>query len=908
MRWMIMITIIILASSTVLGEQRQYIDDEKVYLSAPHTIRHGGHYVFGFMTKNWSGDANIGLLINTDAIRVSEPSLITYSTGDVEHNLTCEGTNTTYGYELNPHYAWCYFNDELLWNQSFDRGNIETKTIYWNETETITTITNINNDYFNTRDIDLLGYNKIYYHSGVRLNAGEMRRIRLKFDIPINTQAKYDLIAYPSAYGTDVRRAHEDGVLYRLDPYINATNNTIAYYSFDEGSGTTINDSTDNAFHGSCSAAMWTDTPTAVAFNSGINFTKTEYCNLSMTDQRLNSTSFWMTPQIDIDAATDRELVFISMGNSKYISLGSETSAVVGEVFLIRANNNARWYWKNEFTAKQKYFIVIQKEGDGFDLYVDTVKQTRYLSGTPDYLQIDDMRIGYGTDHGTNLVLDEVAFYNRSLSSGDMETIYNNGTGLQYPFDNVSADSTAPVISDVTNTTTNETAQINWSTDENANSSVTYSQSGNRVGTVSYIPTDKTSHTINLTGLDDGTTYVYNITSCDATDNCNTTGEYSFTTIDSTAPTTPTGITCNGGSCNQTFTDATINIECNGSNDTQNDTITYEVMYSNYTVVTQTIDDNNTGIISFATIYYSGFGTDDSKLYIDVNISDVPASSTITDAKLYLYVTEVGDGWDDDVNIYRVTSHWDETSSAGEIENTTKNTFSTQTGVLTTTGYGYINVTDIVKAAYDDGNKNVSIMIEDPDYNVSDANSAQYSATVNNTHKIGEHNFGEGCNNCYIVITSDDNTITGARPYLTITSRKNGTTTTIGNHTEGTPYAWDVTSLSGTTINQLMCRAKDINGSDMWSTNYTQQSNMTLDYTPIGGGTNCTCSGLNNNKLYNLSDNCVINNNCDMGTGNITWTGTGGWTLNATLTCKETQGIPAGETLTITSNGVWNIG
>ena len=94
------------------------------------------------------------------------------------------------------------------------------------------------------------------------------------------------------------------------------------------------------------------------------------------------------------------------------------------------------------------------------------------------------------------------------------------------------ADTTAPVISSVSASTGKTYAVISWTTDEAGNSSV----SGNFTGGSS--STMETSHSINITGLAQGTAYGYNVTSCDASGNCATSTTYNFTTStpDTVAP------------------------------------------------------------------------------------------------------------------------------------------------------------------------------------------------------------------------------------------------------------------------------------------------------------------------------------------------------------------------------------
>jgi len=89
------------------------------------------------------------------------------------------------------------------------------------------------------------------------------------------------------------------------------------------------------------------------------------------------------------------------------------------------------------------------------------------------------------------------------------------------------ADVTDPIISAVLNDSITATSvNITWATDENANSSIEYgttiSLGTNGNNSASLV----TSHGLLQTGLDDSTLYYYNVTSCDASANCATSGPY----------------------------------------------------------------------------------------------------------------------------------------------------------------------------------------------------------------------------------------------------------------------------------------------------------------------------------------------------------------------------------------------
>ena len=57
---------------------------------------------------------------------------------------------------------------------------------------------------------------------------------------------------------------------------------------------------------------------------------------------------------------------------------------------------------------------------------------------------------------------------------------------------------------------------------------------------------------------------------------------------------------------------------------------------------------------------------------------------------------------------------------------------------------------------------------------------------------------------------------------------------------------------------------------------------LVVTYTPLPSDT-CTCPDINNNWEINHSDACIIENECDLGTGRLNFTGTGTTICNATI-------------------------
>ncbi|MFQ6084406.1 MAG: DUF5667 domain-containing protein, partial [Candidatus Aminicenantia bacterium] len=110
-------------------------------------------------------------------------------------------------------------------------------------------------------------------------------------------------------------------------------------------------------------------------------------------------------------------------------------------------------------------------------------------------------------------------------------------------------DTTAPVISNLTSTTTTSTAEISWDTDEASDSIVWYSTTTPLVisTTTPFVSSANlvTNHTLSLTNLNASTTYYFIIASTDAAGNTATSAESSFTTLEIPTPDTTAPVISN---------------------------------------------------------------------------------------------------------------------------------------------------------------------------------------------------------------------------------------------------------------------------------------------------------------------------------------------------------------------------
>jgi phosphodiesterase/alkaline phosphatase D-like protein len=156
---------------------------------------------------------------------------------------------------------------------------------------------------------------------------------------------------------------------------------------------------------------------------------------------------------------------------------------------------------------------------------------------------------GLTTGYGSTTILDSTLVLSHSVALTGLttKTTYyyrvksvdasgNPSQSGDYVF--VTADIGAPVISDVTAiNVTGTSATITWKTDDPAESQVEYGETASYNLPPVYNSAQVTNHSIELTGLTPQVTYHYKVKSRDASGLWSESGDFTFITIDVTAPT-----------------------------------------------------------------------------------------------------------------------------------------------------------------------------------------------------------------------------------------------------------------------------------------------------------------------------------------------------------------------------------
>ncbi len=214
-------------------------------------------------------------------------------------------------------------------------------------------------------------------------------------------------------------------------------------------------------------------------------------------------------------------------------------------------------------SANVWYFVLCKHNGTKMSLYVNgQVVGTPTSSIKVPPSSIKEFRIGPGDLYGSpnfgfQGFVDGVVVYNQSLNDTQILALYNNRTDLITspllkegniwqaaitPNDKASdgvtvlsnnltvADSTPPKVSNLNYFVTNQTSTISWDTNESTNSSISFGSTA-ALGNTSVNSSFVTKHSIYLVNLTNSTMYFYNMTSCDALNNCRINETLNFTTL-----------------------------------------------------------------------------------------------------------------------------------------------------------------------------------------------------------------------------------------------------------------------------------------------------------------------------------------------------------------------------------------
>jgi hypothetical protein len=236
--------------------------------------------------------------------------------------------------------------------------------------------------------------------------------------------------------------------------------NLLAYYKFDETSGTTASDEEDYTDLTATNARIFTREAGGKLGDNGADFTGgNDYLSSGNnffrftdgTDDLPHSFSFWVKPANTTQTA-GLFCRFRTPTVNTYIEywIGFYLSRIYTQYYDQTAgasNSIGRYCSATGLSTSEFNHVVITYDGSGtssgIKIYIagEEVTTTDFSNSTYNRMDLNDDKIPFtiGARLGTGPiyfdgVIDEVAIFDDVISSSEVSELYNDGAGLAYPF------------------------------------------------------------------------------------------------------------------------------------------------------------------------------------------------------------------------------------------------------------------------------------------------------------------------------------------------------------------------------------------------------------------------------------------------------------------------------------------
>lgn len=206
------------------------------------------------------------------------------------------------------------------------------------------------------------------------------------------------------------------------------TDNLISYYKLDESSGNASDSVGSNTL-----TNRGTTGYSSGKINNGAVFDGTNNKRLDISNGLEYKTaddrtwSFWVNPS---GLTAGYFIDNVGTTNDIRMIVYPETNKIT-----LFANGNTKSTATTVSTGNW-YHIVVTKSGTTYELYMNGSSQGTVSQGSLTYYS-DAFSLGAPFDgYGslTNGTIDEVGIWSRALTSGEVTSLYNSGSGNQYPF------------------------------------------------------------------------------------------------------------------------------------------------------------------------------------------------------------------------------------------------------------------------------------------------------------------------------------------------------------------------------------------------------------------------------------------------------------------------------------------
>ncbi len=305
----------------------------------------------------------------------------------------------------------------------------------------------------------------------------------------------------------------------------------IAAYGLDEGSGPTATDASGNSNHGTIVGATWT---TQGRYGSALGF---DGNNDRVSGPTITlGGAFTLMAWINNPSNAAIETI-LTVGSTRDVYLSN------GVLTLYTGNNEFR-FGAPVPTSSWQHVAVTYQSGT-VAAYVNGAARGTIASGSlgsaTGRLQVGAWASGTENWDFFGGVVDEVRVYDRALTAGEIQTAMSTPIGGAQP------DTTAPMRSNGQPSGTlpsgTQSAQISLATDESATCRYSVT-AGTAYGAMSgtFTTTGGTTHSRQVSGLVDGTSYTYYVRCQDTSGNANSTDFAITFTVSSQPDTTPPAV------------------------------------------------------------------------------------------------------------------------------------------------------------------------------------------------------------------------------------------------------------------------------------------------------------------------------------------------------------------------------
>jgi len=454
------------------------VDGNKVYVNSPthhieaspKNISSGRNTVYVNATSKIFAEQMYFVLGFDGSGPLPVPSAykIREKTVDVQlHSYICEDPYTS---TYNGTHYWCLVGDKN--NSVLYQGDYHYFTNYstYNSTANVTKIQFIWNittrsDWkvlSKTSDVihELYDGKETWNRFSPPLNFSLGKPVEFSFDLDVPSiqfgkekqtwDSKYNICFYPSRYEKDMGSAIISGEFYCLDPWTQGTTGVQFYWSFDPPSNNS-NVFDLNTFV-NCTVTGAVNTSTAIIgaamdfeLDDGDDHLDCVSAGTPADGQFALSIAYWLRPEETIEATLPRQIIMDPNTTSDAVDAiitGNHLDCTNERISITDNGARGTCFVAGNFPAGRydHHAFVWNSTSSQYNFFINGTKRATVAAG-PGHSQrllIEDPIIGLRNFGGGTLpldgVLDEFGIWNRSLTGEEVDLLFNNGAGFQFPF------------------------------------------------------------------------------------------------------------------------------------------------------------------------------------------------------------------------------------------------------------------------------------------------------------------------------------------------------------------------------------------------------------------------------------------------------------------------------------------